>query len=457
MAEPEERRRGRRTELLVALLRCLLYGGLCALFFGLMGIRNWPLRHFSRTLATTLLTWWIMTFAMTAIYGGYDVGRRKSRPICSGLALSTLLTDLATYLQLQVMNTNANANDHLILFGVDLLWLILCIALQLVLITGLVRLGNHLFFRLNPPRRCLLVLSRMEEQEELTRKISRYRLQWQVKRAVLWTDPDLRREMEAAEVVFLGDVPGEAAMPLMQLCYDLHRDVMCKAQLTSIMLSAARPLVVDDAPFLEVRFSRMTWTQRAVKRGGDLVLSALLLLLLSPLLALIALLIRREDGGPVLFRQERLTVHGRRFTILKFRTMTPQAQEGRSAAARDSRVTRVGAFLRRYRLDELPQLVNILRGDMSLVGPRPEMLSNVDRYKRLLPAFVSRERVRAGLTGYAQIEGRYNTSPEDKLMLDLLYIENFSLWLDVRLIFRTLTVLFKPDSTAGFDWPPEEI
>ena len=119
----------------------------------------------------------------------------------------------------------------------------------------------------------------------------------------------------------------------------------------------------------------------------------------------------------------------------------------------DDRVTHVGRFLRRWRLDELPQFWNILRGDMSLVGPRPEMLENITRYKRDLPEFQFRERMKAGLTGYAQIEGRYNTSPEDKLALDLFYIEGFSLWTDMKLLLRTVTVFFRPDATQGF--PPE--
>ena len=127
---------------------------------------------------------------------------------------------------------------------------------------------------------------------------------------------------------------------------------------------------------------------------------------------------------------------------------------GMSARDADDRVTHVGRFLRRWRLDELPQFWNILRGDMSLVGPRPEMLENITRYKRDLPEFQFRERMKAGLTGYAQIEGRYNTSPEDKLALDLFYIEGFSLWTDMKLLLRTVTVFFRPDATQGF--PPED-
>ena len=125
-----------------------------------------------------------------------------------------------------------------------------------------------------------------------------------------------------------------------------------------------------------------------------------------------------------------------------------------STAINDPRITRVGKVLRRFRMDEIPQFINVLKGEMSLVGPRPEMISNIGRYKSQLPDFVYREKMKAGITGYAQIEGRYNTTPEDKLMLDLMYIESFSVWLDVKLLMRTVTVLFKHDSTEGFTAPP---
>ena len=121
----------------------------------------------------------------------------------------------------------------------------------------------------------------------------------------------------------------------------------------------------------------------------------------------------------------------------------------------DPRITKIGSFLRKYRLDEIPQFFNILIGDMSLVGPRPEMMANVSRYKMELPSFVYREKMKAGLTGYAQIEGRYNTSAEDKLMLDMMYIESFSIWLDIKLLLRTFTLLAKSDSTQGFGEAPD--
>ncbi len=450
-----ERLRRHRLEILVSALRLTTYIGLGVIFFALMSVHNEALRRPSRTLATSLLTWSAVFVAMLHIYGGYDVGRKKSRPITSSMALGNVFTCLVTYLQLQIMNVNPNRNDHLAFFGADFPLLLVSIVSQTVFLYAMVRFGNFLYFRLHLPRACLLILADRKDEESLSEKIGRYRLQWHVRDVALWTDPDLPARIEAAEVVFIAGVPDEARLKLYRICYDLRRDVVCKADLQDIMLSAAQPLIVDDAPFLEMDYHKITLGQRIVKRGMDIVLSTLVLILLSPLMGLIALAILLDDGGPVLFRQERATLGGHRFVIRKFRTMRKDAAE-RPAETGDPRVTRPGRLLRRLRLDELPQFWNILIGDMTLVGPRPEMLSNVEKYKTQLPTFVYREKMKAGLTGYAQIEGRYNTSPEDKLMLDLMYIERFSLWNDVRLIFRTLTVLFKQDSTEPFACAPGE-
>ena len=448
-----------RSELVIGGIRFLTYFCLFMLFFGLMSIHNWPLRHYSRTLATTLLTWFAMTAAMHYIYGGLDLGRRKSRPVISSMILSTFVTDALTYLQLQIMNVNADNNTRLILFGPDFPYLILCFILQVIVLILLVKLGNHEYFRMNPPRKTLVIVGTEREKAALYRKIGRYRLQWAIRDSALSSDENLREKIGRAEAVFLSGLSDADQMYILRLCYDLKKEVVCRAQLEDILISNARQIIVDDAPFLQFEYWHMTIYQRVIKRLMDIVISSFILLLLSPLMAVIALCIRLEDHGPVLFRQKRLTIGGREFLICKFRTMRVE-DSGRahqvSAREEDDRITRTGRWLRKTRLDELPQLWNILKGDMSLVGPRPEMLDNIRQYKAQLPAFVYREKMKAGLTGYAQIEGKYNTTPEDKLMLDLMYIESFSIWLDIKLLFRTFTVFFKPDSTEGFTAAPEE-
>ena len=446
-----------KSDLLIGVMALCLYFMLGSAFFWFMSVYSIFLRVINRTLATTLLTFCAMSFAMHAVYGGFDVGRKKSKPVISAMIAGTFFTDIITYLQLEIMNVNENNNTHLVLFGPDFPMLLLCMVVQAVIIIVFVRFGNELYFYFHPPRSCLIILGSPSQEEEIRRKIGRYRLQWRVDDAVMYNVPDLESRIDKADVVFLAQVPAGAKFPLLKMCYDDRKDVMSKAQLQDIMLCNARPAIVDDAAFLSMEYNKASLFQRFVKRVADIV-SLLALLFFSPFLAVISLLIKLEAGGPVIFRQARLTADGRTFTIRKFRTMVPHSEDENfqtSITVDDPRITKIGSFLRKYRLDEIPQFFNILIGDMSLVGPRPEMMANVARYKMELPAFVYREKMKAGLTGYAQIEGRYNTSAEDKLMLDMMYIESFSVWLDIKLLLRTFTVLLKKESTQGFTQAPD--
>ena len=446
-----------KTTILIGAISVVLYLILGIAFFVCLSVNNYFLRHINRTLATTLLTFTAMSIAMHAVYGGFDVGRKKNKPVISAMISGIAITDIITYIQLQIMNVNPNNNATLILFGPDLLYLLLCYVIQVIVIILFVRVGNQLYFYFTPPRRCLLILGSPSQEEALRAKIERYRLQWRVEDTVLYNVPDLAQRIEMADVIFLGAVPDRAKVALLKLCYDDRKDVMCKAELEDIMLCNARPTIVDDAAFLSMEYNKITPFQRFAKRFGDILISLFALIVFSPFILLISLLIKLEDGGPVIFKQSRLTVAGRPFTIRKFRTMKVHSELDEvqvSVSVDDPRITKVGSFLRRYRLDEIPQFFNILIGDMSVVGPRPEMMANVARYKMYLPSFVYRYKMKAVHTGYAQIEGRYNTSAEDKLMLDMMYIESFSIWLDVKLILRTVTIFLKKDSTQGFQKSP---
>ncbi|MFQ9801583.1 MAG: sugar transferase [Clostridia bacterium] len=190
-----------------------------------------------------------------------------------------------------------------------------------------------------------------------------------------------------------------------------------------------------------------------IKRFMDIVLSVVFLLVASPFMLLTAIAIKAYDRGPVFFKQKRCTLNKKVFEIYKFRSMIVDAEKdgiAMPAVDHDPRITPIGRFIRKTRLDELPQLFNVLKGDMSIVGPRPERVEHVEAYSREIPEFSYRLKVKGGLTGYAQIMGKYNTSAYDKLKLDLMYIENYSLLLDLKLLFMTVKVMFMKDSTEGF-------
>ena len=191
------------------------------------------------------------------------------------------------------------------------------------------------------------------------------------------------------------------------------------------------------------------WSRRIM----DIVISLIGIVIASPFMLLIVLAIKLYDHGPILYKQERLTKDGKPFMIYKFRSMTVHSEDAgaRLAAKGDARVTPVGRVIRAIHFDELPQLFNILKGDMSVVGPRPERQVIADQYTEEIPEFVLRLKVKAGLTGYAQVYGKYNTTPYDKLKLDLTYIENYSVWMDIKILFLTFKILFVRENTEGVD------
>ena len=264
---------------------------------------------------------------------------------------------------------------------------------------------------------------------------------------------ELLREMDNCDAVLLNDLPSKDKNHLLKICFERDKRVYLTPKLSDIMVRNSEDLNLVDTPIYLFRNSGIPRWKLAVKRLFDVVSSSLLLVILSPLFAVIAFLIHREDGGPVFFRQERVTQNGKRFMILKFRSMIVDAEkDGRPhpAGEDDPRITGIGKFIRKTRIDELPQLVNIIKGDMSVVGPRPERWEHVEKYTEDIPEFKLRLKAKAGLTGLAQVYGKYNTSALDKLKMDLMYIESFSLFMDVQILFETMRVLFQGESTEGF-------
>ena len=256
------------------------------------------------------------------------------------------------------------------------------------------------------------------------------------------------------DAVILNDVAAPLRNDLLKFCYRYRVRTYVAPKLTDIMIRGAKNISLFDTPLLLVKGTGLTPAQRVGKRMMDIVLCAIAMILAAPIMAVVALAIKLEDGGPVFFKQKRMTRNGREFDILKFRSMIVDAEKYAGAVLatdNDPRITKVGKVIRATRLDEIPQILNILKGDMSIVGPRPERKVIADEYCKDIPEFAYRLKVRGGLTGYAQIYGKYNTSAYDKLRLDLMYIENYSLMLDIKLIILTLRIIFSKESTEGID------
>ncbi len=270
-----------------------------------------------------------------------------------------------------------------------------------------------------------------------------------------WNFNYILRTISSADCVFLCEVDTAQRNKLIDYCRRKGIEVYVAPSVTDIMFFGADVKHLSYRLFYALDSHVPPVEYRIVKRCFDVVMSFLALLILSPVFLIVAIAIKAYDHGPVFYKQTRLTKHGRHFKIIKFRSMIVNAEkDGKarfSSGAKDDRVTPVGKIIRKFRIDELPQLINILKGEMSFVGPRPERPEIVAQLSKELPEFDIRLEAKAGLTGYAQVYGKYNTSLSEKLQLDLVYIEKQSLVMDFHILLETVKVIFTPESTEGVE------
>lgn len=242
-------------------------------------------------------------------------------------------------------------------------------------------------------------------------------------------------------------------MYILKYCVANNIAVYMLPRIGDIIVSGAHKMHMFHLPVLRMSRLNNRPEYAATKRLFDVLLSAIALLILSPVMLITAIAIKVTDGGPVLYKQKRLTKDGKIFKVYKFRSMRVDAEKDGvarlSTGEMDDRITPVGRVIRKVRIDELPQLLNILGGSMSIVGPRPERPEIAEQYEEILPEFRLRLQVKAGLTGYAQVYGKYNTTPYDKLQMDLMYIANPGFLEDLRILLATIKILFVPESTDG--------
>lgn len=434
------------------IIKVVLFALLFAVFFGLFYIENPQIIAFSRTAAITMTTFVILGVSMTAVYGGFAIGKKKSKDIISSLGIAAFITDFVTYFQLCIMNTN-RFNEPAFTFK-DVGTFFLVVFLQMLFITIFVYLGNFLHFKFNPPETCVLICGDTCQATEILPKIGKYKKQYSVVSVIDYRDENLKQLIRKNDSVFIYNVPPAQKSEIIDYSYKHFTKIYMNTELSDVVTNYSKAMILDDMPMLESSIKGLSIEQQIIKRVIDIVISGLALIIFSPIMLIEALFIKLYDKGPVFFKQERATLNGKVFNVLKFRTMIVDAdkiQGYRPASDNDDRITPVGKVLRKLRIDELPQLLNILKGDMSIVGPRPERLEHVEKYEQDLPEFRYRLRAKAGLTGLAQIAGKYNTTPKDKLILDLMYIERYSVFADILIMFQTLKIFFKSDSTEGFN------
>lgn len=384
----------------------------------------------------------ILYLLINHLYGGHQVGYLKKGDLAVSGLLTIVFTNAITYLQT-------------CLVGREIMWFPPFIGMTLAQMAVLVVWANvsgHIYAKAFPPYELLLIEGGTPQTIALVDKLASRPDRYKIKETIgagEGIEAITDKIIAGYGAVILCDLPARMRNLLLKFCFEHSIVAYTTPKISDILIRGGQDITLFDTPLLLSRNLGLSLGQRFLKRLLDLTLSLLGLAVFSPLMLAIAIAIKRGDGGPVIFRQTRCTIGNRPFSICKFRSMVVNAGDA-PAIDHDIRITPVGRLLRATRLDELPQLLNVVKGDMSLVGPRPEMAEHVERYTRDLPEFVYRAKVKAGLTGYAQIVGKYNTSARDKLLMDLMYITNYSFWGDVKLILMTLKIIFFKDSTEGF-------
>ncbi len=377
-----------------------------------------------------------------SVFGGFNLGYSTTGDLIFSQVLSSFFSLAVIYLQVSIVIKHfLGVGELFVLFLIDVaISVILCV------------LANRIYYRLFPPKETLMIYEK--EDQSIYDRILKYQSDsYDIRKKEPFTE--FSKHMEELEeyqcAVGVGLKP-EQKEQLVKYAYDITKPIYLLPDIYDVLINGGKNVYLVDTPMYIVNNFGPSQLEKIVKRIFDIVFSLVLLVIMSPFLLITALAVKLQDGGPVFYKQTRLTQYGREFEIIKFRSMRVDAEkEGGAQLAKenDDRITKVGKFIRATRLDEFPQLFNILKGDMSVVGPRPERPELAAKIEEKLPEFHYRLKVKAGLTGYAQVYGKYNTKLKDKLLFDLIYIEHYSLVMDIRILFLTFKIVFKKESTEG--------
>jgi len=394
--------------------------------------------------------YFVILIIFSAVYGALKIGYLKMSNIIYSQALTIFCVNAITYLQVCLISRKMVTVIPFISLSLFDFFMVIIWAF----------LAQAMYTKLYPPRSMVIIYGSNLATElvyKMSTRFDKYKICYSIN--IDCGLEQIKKDIPTYDGVIICDVPSKMRNDILKFCYEKSIRTYVTPKLSDIIIRSASNIDLFDTPILLCKNSGLDFGQRILKRAFDITLSVIVTIILSPIMLLIALAIKLSDKGPVFFKQERSTINGKVFNILKFRSMIVDAEkDGISIPAtdKDPRITPVGRVLRKLRFDELPQLLNILSGDMSIVGPRPERVEHTEKYSNDIPEFGYRLKVKGGLTGYAQVYGKYNTTAYDKLKLDLMYIQNYSFLLDLRLILSTVKILFLKESTEGFTAPTDE-
>ena len=391
-----------------------------------------------------LLIYGANLYFTSKIYHGFNFGNTDLQEIILSWAFSLILANALQYLMLSL----------LVEMLLPVTGFLVVIAAQIIIVMPLVTLIDKLYYRLNPAQVAIIIYGKEKKAQVYQTLIKKHRKKYKISRMVSQEEPitALFRYVRNSESVFFLDVDEKLRENLLEYCFLNNKRTYILPTFTGVLINTAGISWISNTPMFLPKRPEPDIGIRFIKRIMDIVISSLAIIFTSWLMLITWVIIRLYDRAPAIYKQIRVTRGGRHFTIFKFRSMRPDAEDDgvpRLTAKDDDRITPIGRFIRKTRLDELPQLFNVLSGSMSLVGPRPERPEIAEQYEKIHPNFAFRTKVKAGITGFAQIYGRYNTAPEDKLFLDIIYIETLSIWQDIKLLLQTFTVIFKSSSTEG--------
>lgn len=388
----------------------------------------------------------VMLVVFSSMYSTQKIEVKRIVDISLSQSLAVAFTNVLTYFQLCLM-------AHGFVGPLPLVLLTVC---DLVAIVLWAVISKHLYRKVYPAYRMLMVYSGnkpVEVASKFSSRFDRYTVSGYADISSEGAESVLPMLKDYDAVIVSDQLSEKESSDLVKICFERSMPAYVLPSLSDLILRGADNSNIFDSPVVVCQNFGLRAENQFFKRLLDLVLIIPIAIIMSPIMLIIALLIKLYDGGSVFYKQQRLTQNGKVFWIYKFRSMRMDSEKGKAQLAKknDSRITPVGKVLRAIHFDELPQIINILRGDMSIVGPRPERPEIAEQYCEVIPEFNYRLKVKAGLTGYAQVFGKYNTRPIDKLKLDIYYIQHQNLLLDIELIFKTVKILFEKDNTEGVE------
>lgn len=386
----------------------------------------------------------VLYFLLVKVYDAFEVNVQRKMELVISQVLSAFFADAIMYV--------------IICFLYEWLapvWpLMLIFVLQAVCICVWVILAKKWYYANTPVSRAIILHDGTGDAAHLQREMSYDKNYELVATMNIYDCIEGKMEaLEDADVVFICTDYCNERDDIIEYCIARKLDFFIIPSINDMLINSARHVHMFHMPIMQMHMGEASLGYLFVKRTMDILLSALALLVFWPLMLIVAIVIKAHDGGPVFYKQVRLTKDEKEFKLIKFRSMRVDAEADGvarlSTGDNDDRITPIGRWIRKLRFDELPQLINILRGDMSIVGPRPERPEIAEKYYEELPEFRLRLQAKAGLTGYAQVYGKYNSSPREKLHMDMIYISRPSIIEDIKLILTTVRVVFMKESTEG--------